>query len=61
MPFLMQPADFADKAFDAIVAASATRVIPWQMGVVAKLMRMLPNWLYDKLLAGRPRKPRRGQ
>jgi len=33
-------------------------VIPWQMGLVAKLLRLLPNALYDKLLAGRPRKRR---
>jgi hypothetical protein len=29
------------------------------MGVVAKLLRLLPNSLYDRLLAGRGRKPRR--
>ena len=58
MPFLM-PADvFADKAFDTITAGDSYRVIPWQMGVVAKLLRMLPNWLYDKALSGRPRKKR---
>lgn len=61
MPFLMQPEDFADKAFQAIVAGASYRVIPWQMGVVAKLMRLLPNALYDKLLAGRPRKHRDGE
>ena len=58
MPFLMQPAEFADKAFQAIDAGDSYRVIPWQMGVVAKLLRVLPNTLFDKLLAGRPRKPR---
>ncbi len=58
MPFLMQPQDFADKAFAAIAAGASYRVIPWQMGVVAKLLRMLPNGLYDKVLAGRPRKQR---
>ncbi|HNW03019.1 MAG TPA: short-chain dehydrogenase, partial [Burkholderiaceae bacterium] len=26
--------------------------------VVAKLMRLLPNWLFDRLLTGRPRKRR---
>ena len=61
MPFLMQADDFADKAFKAIVAGVSYRIIPWQMGVVAKLMRMLPNRLYDKLLAGRPRKHRQGE
>jgi len=58
MPFLMQPEDFAERAYQAIAAGVSYRVIPWQMGVVAKLLRALPNALYDKLLAGRPRKRR---
>ena len=58
MPFLMQPDAFADQAFAAIQAGSSYRVIPWQMGVVAKLLRVLPNALFDKALAGRARKPR---
>jgi short-subunit dehydrogenase len=61
MPFLMQPADFADRAFRAIEAGTSYRVIPWQMGVAAKLLRLLPNPLFDRLLAGRGRKQRRGQ
>ncbi|WP_311223275.1 MULTISPECIES: SDR family oxidoreductase [unclassified Acidovorax] len=60
MPFLMQPEDFADRAFRAIRAGVSYRVIPWQMGVVAKLLRLLPNGLFDRLLAGRPRKHRQG-
>ena len=58
MPFLMPVEAFADQAFDAITAGASYRVIPWQMGVVAKLMRVLPNALYDKLASGRGRKPR---
>lgn len=61
MPFLMQPADFADRAFRTIQAGVSYRVIPWQMGVVAKLLRMLPNPLFDKMLAGRPRKRRQSE
>jgi short-subunit dehydrogenase len=61
MPFLMQPRDFADRAFRAIEAGASYRVIPWQMGVVAKILRLLPNALFDRLLAGRPRKQRQGQ
>jgi short-subunit dehydrogenase len=61
MPFLMQPADFADRAFKAIEAGASYRVIPWQMGLVAKLMRALPNAIYDRALAGRPRKHRQGR
>ena len=59
MPFLMHPQDFADKALRAIEAGTSYRVIPWQMGVVAKLLRLLPNAVFDKAVAGRPRQPRR--
>lgn len=58
MPFLMQPEAFASQAFAAIQSGTSYRVIPWQMGVVAKLLRLLPNALFDKALAGRARKPR---
>lgn len=61
MPFLMRAEDFADQAFKAIEAGASYRVIPWQMGVVAKLLRVLPNALFDRVLAGRPRKHRQGE
>ena len=58
MPFLLQPAEFAKQAQRAIEAGASYRVIPWQMGVVAKALRLMPNWLFDRLLSGRKRKPR---
>jgi short-subunit dehydrogenase len=61
MPFLLQPEDFAERAFRTIAAGRSYRVIPWQMGVAAKLLRMLPNPLFDRVLAGRPRKHRQGE
>jgi short-subunit dehydrogenase len=59
MPFLMPAERFADAAFKAIAAGDSYRVIPWQMAIVAKLLRVLPNRLFDRLFAGRGRKPRR--
>jgi short-subunit dehydrogenase len=61
MPFLLSAETFADRAFAAIEVRTSYRVIPWQMGVVAKLLRLLPNALFDRLLAGRPRKHRQAQ
>jgi len=61
MPFLLRADEFADRAFRAIRSGTSYRVIPWQMGVAAKLLRVLPNPLFDKLLAGRGRKKRRGE
>ena len=58
MPFLMRAEDFAEKGFRAIEAGVSYRVIPWQMGLVAKLLRLLPNAMFDRIFAGRPRKPR---
>ena len=58
MPFLL-PADQAAKRFASAIDRGLTyTVIPWQMGIVAKLLRLLPNWLYDRLFTSAPRKPR---
>jgi short-subunit dehydrogenase len=61
MPFLMQPGDFAARAYASVVGGVSYRVIPWQMGWVAKALRGLPNFLFDKILDGRPRKHRSGE
>ena len=58
MPFLMHPDAFAERAFHAIEKGVSHRVIPWQMGIVAGLMRALPNAWFDRALVGRPRKHR---
>lgn len=60
MPFLMPPADFAAAAARSIARGDSYRVIPWQMGVVARLLRALPNWLYDMAFAKAPHKARKG-
>ena len=58
MPFLMEAQDFADRAVQAINKQRTYCVIPWQMGVVSRLMRLLPDWLYDRVAVNAPRKPR---
>ena len=58
MPFLL-PADQAAARFAAAIERGTTyTVIPWPMGVVAKVLRALPDWLYDRLFTNAPRKPR---
>jgi len=58
MPFLL-PVDQAASRFAAAIARGTSyAVIPWPMGVVAKILRALPNWLYDRLFTSAPRKPR---
>jgi NAD(P)-dependent dehydrogenase (short-subunit alcohol dehydrogenase family) len=58
MPFLTDVDAFAVRAADAIVRGDSYRIIPWQMAWVARLLRLLPNALFDRALAGRARKPR---
>ena len=58
MPFLMPAAAFADQAYKAIATGTSYRVIPWQMGVVSRIMRLIPNALWDRILARQPRKHR---
>lgn len=58
MPFLMPADRFAKAAADAILARRRRIVIPWQMGWVARLLRILPAASYDYLFADSPRKPR---
>jgi len=59
MPFLIDADTFAERAVRAIESGTSRRVIPWQMALVAPLMRNLPNAVYDRLFKGRKRKPRR--
>ena len=61
MPFLMAPDQFAERLLRAIQAGARYRVIPWQMAVVAKLLRLLPDFIFDRMFANRPRKRRNAE
>ena len=58
MPFLLAAPEAARRFACVIERGTSYAVIPWQMGVVAKLLRLLPNAIYDRLFARAPRKPR---
>jgi short-subunit dehydrogenase len=58
MPFILS-ADTAARIMLQIIDSGKTfAVMPWQMAVVARVLRVLPNWLYDRLFGNAPRKPR---
>lgn len=59
MPFILSAEAAAGKIARAVASRSSYAVIPWQMALVAKLLRLLPNALYDRLFAQAPHKPRR--
>jgi len=58
MPFIL-PADVAAQRIACVIARGKSfSVVPWQMGVVGQVLRLLPNCLYDKLFSKAPHKPR---
>lgn len=58
MPFLLTAEEVAEKIVRIIENKVLFAVIPWQMAIVARVLKFLPNFLYDRLFANAPRKPR---
>ena len=58
MPFLLAADEAARRIARAIRSRRRLAVIPWQMALVSVFLRALPGWLYDRLAARAPRKPR---
>ena len=58
MPFRMSAEQAAAKVARAITRRRRHATIPWQMGLVARALRCLPDAWYDRLFARAPRKPR---
>ena len=61
MPFLLSADEFARRALPVIERGTPRQVIPWPMAVVAVLLRLLPDRLFDRAFAGRGRKHRRSE
>ena len=58
MPFRMSAEQAAGKVARAIARRRRHAVIPWQMALVARALRCMPDAWYDRLFARAPRKPR---
>jgi short-subunit dehydrogenase len=58
MPFLLDAEKAARLIARAIERRRAFYILPWQMAVVGRVLRVLPRPIYDALLAHAPRKPR---
>ncbi len=61
MPFLIDVDDAVVRFARAIDTKQSFTVIPWTMGVAARVLRMVPNWLYDRIFTRMPRKPRKAK
>jgi short-subunit dehydrogenase len=59
MPFILEAGEAARRIARAIDAGKSYAVIPWQMAIVGRILRVLPNAIYDRLMRGAGRKPRK--
>lgn len=58
MPFILEPEDAAQRMAKVIARGCSFAVVPWQMGLVGRALKWLPNWLYDLILKNATYKPR---
>jgi short-subunit dehydrogenase len=58
MPYLMDADVFAEKFANAVEAKVRFKIIPWQIGVIARIMRLIPPFLWDYLMKKAPHKKR---
>lgn len=61
MPFILPVDEAARRIARVIDAGRSFAVVPWQMAVVARLLRLMPNALFDAAFARAGRKPRAGE
>ena len=58
MPFIL-PADVAARRIARVIGQGRRyAVVPWQMAIVARVMKLMPNAVYDRLFRHAGRKPR---
>jgi short-subunit dehydrogenase len=54
MPFILSADDAARRMARVIDRRRRIAVVPWQMAIIACILRWLPRWLYDMLLHRAP-------
>ena len=59
MPFLLHADEAARRIAAIIRSRKRYAIVPWQMALVGRLMRLLPNAIYDRLARRAPHKPRK--
>jgi len=59
MPFILDVDIAATRMAKVIDRQKVFAVIPWQMGFAGYVLKLLPRWLYDRVFAKAPHKPRR--
>lgn len=58
MPFILAADEAARRIARVIASGKSFAVVPWQMGLVGRVLKLLPDWLYDFAFSRAPHKPR---
>jgi NAD(P)-dependent dehydrogenase (short-subunit alcohol dehydrogenase family) len=61
MPFIIPADKFARRCARAIDAKTGFAVIPWPMAIAGSIFRVIPNFIYDRMMAKAGRKPRKSE
>jgi hypothetical protein len=59
MPFIIDADDAARRIARVIDARRSYAIVPWPIAIVGRILRLLPNFIYDPPAARAGRKPRR--
>ena len=59
MPFIIGADDAARRIARVIDSSKSFAVIPWQMAIAGRLLKLVPIALFDRMMAGRGHKPRK--
>jgi hypothetical protein len=58
MPFILEADEAARRMVRSIEQQVSFTIIPWQMGLLGRVLLCLPRWLYDGIFTKAPHKPR---
>ncbi len=59
MPFILEADEAARRIARIIERGTSFAIVPWQMALVGWVLQHLPNFIYDRLFANAPHKPRK--
>jgi short-subunit dehydrogenase len=59
MPFILTAEDAARRIVRVLDSSKSFAVIPWQMAIVGRLLKLVPIGMFDRMMAGRGHKPRK--
>ena len=57
MPFIIEADDAARRIARVIARGQTFAVVPWQMALAGRILKLLPNAVYDRAFSKAPRKP----